>query len=138
VKGRAVLALPMLALAAWGAGMPASAQQEAAASTQDGVYTPDQAARGKQTYQQACVGCHVLDWYRGDVVRVWDGEPLFGLFEIIRTRMPEDNPGSLTRRQYVDMLAYILELNGMPAGEQELSTGASRLRQIRFEWRDEP
>ncbi len=106
-------------------------------TTQEGVYTAAQAARGKQVYQDSCVGCHVLDWYTGDVVRVWNGQPVFGLFELIRTRMPEDNPGGLSRRQYVDVLAYILELNGMPTGEQELSTGASRLRQILFEWRDE-
>lgn len=107
-------------------------------TTQQGVYTTEQAARGKRAYQETCVGCHVLDWYRGDVVRVWDGQPLFGLFDVISTRMPEDNPGGLSRRQYVDMLAYILELNGMPAGDRELSTGASRLRQILFEWRDKP
>lgn len=106
-------------------------------TTQEGVYTAAQAARGKQVYQDSCVGCHVLDWYTGEVVRVWNGQPVFGLFELIRTRMPEDNPGGLSRRQYVDVLAYILELNGMPSGDQELSTGASRLRQILFEWRDE-
>lgn len=132
-------ALAFLLTLAAAAPAPAAGQtaEPETRTTQDAVYTADQAARGKQVYQESCVGCHVLDWYTGDVVRVWNGQPLFGLFELIRTRMPEDNPGGLSRRQYVDVLAYFLELNGMPTGEQELSTGASRLRQILFEWRDE-
>ena len=129
-----------LLLAACAIPAPAAAAQEPpeARTTLDGVYTAEQAARGKRTYVRVCSQCHVLDWYRGDVVRVWEGAPLYGLFEVISTTMPQDNPGSLDRRDYVDMLAYILELNGMPAGDQELSTGASRLRQILFRWSDGP
>lgn len=128
------LAVPLLALASVAA--PLAAQTSPAATTLDGVYSAEQAARGRTTYQRACSGCHALDWYTGAVVRAWEGSPLFGLFEVISTKMPEDNPGSLSRREYVDVLAYILELNGMPPGEQDLSTGASRLRQIVFAWKD--
>lgn len=124
----------LMAACVFGAPLPVLAQETV--TTLDGVYTAEQAARGKQIYQRSCVGCHALDWYQGDMVRAWAGAPLFGLFEVISTKMPEDNPGSLSRRQYVDMLAYILELNDMPVGDQELSTGASRLRQILFQWRD--
>ncbi|MEQ9568810.1 MAG: cytochrome c [Longimicrobiales bacterium] len=105
-------------------------------TTLDGVYTTEQAERGRETYIQVCAECHVLDWYTGDIVRAWEGAPLYNLFEVISTTMPQNNPGSLPRRQYVDMLAYILELNGMPPGDAELSTGTSRLRQILFQWSD--
>jgi mono/diheme cytochrome c family protein len=125
------------ALAAGSAAAPLAGQEGGAATTLDGVYTSEQAERGKGTYQQACSQCHALDWYTGEVVKAWEDAPLYGLFEVISTKMPEDNPGSLSRREYVDLLAYILELNGMPAGDQSLSTGASRLRQILFKWRDE-
>lgn len=107
-------------------------------TTLDGVYTTEQAERGRQTYIQVCAECHVLDWYTGEIVRAWEGAPLYNLFEVISTTMPQNNPGSLPRRQYVDMLAYILELNGMPPGDAELSTGTSRLRQILFRWSDRP
>jgi mono/diheme cytochrome c family protein len=132
-----LLASLLLALPAH-APAQAKEAQEAPVTTLDGVYTAEQAARGRLVYQRSCVGCHALDWYQGEVVRAWEGAPVFGLYEIIRTRMPEDNPGSLSRRQYADVLAYILELNGMPVGEQELSTGASRLRQILFQWGTDP
>lgn len=114
------------------------AGEEAPPTTQDGVYTAEQAERGRETYMRVCSQCHALDWYTGDIVRAWNGAPIYGLFEVISTTMPQDNPGSLQRRQYVDMIAYILELNGMPAGEAELSTGTSRLRQILFQWSDRP
>jgi len=34
--------------------------------------------------------------------------------------MPQDRPGSLTPQQYIDVLAYILQLNGIQPGSQEL------------------
>jgi mono/diheme cytochrome c family protein len=105
-------------------------------STLDGVFTPEQAERGRQTYARTCVQCHVLAWYTGEVVRAWEGRSLFDLFSVISTTMPENNPGSLRRRDYVDVIAYILSLNGMPAGDQDISTGSSRLRQILFRWSD--
>jgi mono/diheme cytochrome c family protein len=134
---RPALVLAAAALLAASA-RPATAQAEPSRTTLDGVYTAEQAARGRQLYQRSCSRCHALDWYTGDVVRAWEGAPLFALFDVISTKMPEDNPGSLRRTEYVDMLAYILELNGMPAGDRELSTGASRLRAILFRWREEP
>lgn len=116
---------------------PASAQASGEVrSTLDGVYTEAQAERGRETYVRTCSQCHTLDWYSGDLMRAWAEAPVFNLFDVISTTMPEDNPGSLPRRDYVDMIAYILKLNGMPPGDAELSTGTSRLRQILFRWSD--
>jgi hypothetical protein len=36
------------------------------------------------------------------------------------------------------MLAYILELNGMPPGEEALSSRSSSLRSILFRWSETP
>ena len=122
------------------AAVRADGQEKRAApagSTLDGVYTAEQAARGKDVYVRVCSACHALDWYQGDVMRAWEGAPLLGFFELVRTSMPQSNPGSLKRREYVDMVAYILELNGMPAGQDALSSRASVLRNILFEWRDD-
>lgn len=131
-----LFALTTLALLA---PAPAPAQTtDEPVTTLDGVYTAEQAERGRRIYQQSCAGCHALDWYQGDAVRSWQGAPLYSLFDVISTNMPEDNPGSLTRRQYVDVLAYILGLNDLPTGDEELSTGASRLRQILIQLRNEP
>lgn len=113
-----------------------SAQETSVRTTLDGVYTAEQAAQGKEIYQRVCSACHVLDYYAGDVLRVWDGAPVYGLYDLIRTKMPENNPGSLRSREYVAMIAYILELNGMPPGEEALSARGSVLRNIIFQWRD--
>lgn len=101
-------------------------------STLDGVYSEPQAAAGREVYRRACVACHALDWYTGDAVRGWNGASLDQLVDLLGTTMPQDNPGSLPRRDYVAVLAYILSLNALPAGDEALSTGRSRLAAIRF------
>jgi mono/diheme cytochrome c family protein len=124
-----------------GASVPVAAQDAEEAgvrSTLDGVYTPEQAERGRSTYVRVCAACHALDWYQGDQISAWTGAPVYNLFEVIRTSMPKDNPGSLKRREYVDMLAYILALNGMPPGSDELPVGSSRLRRILFQMKETP
>ena len=103
-------------------------------TTQDSVFTAEQAALGKQVYQRVCVECHTLDFYKGNTLRSWEGAPIFGLYELIRTRMPENNPGSLKSREYVDVIAYILEINGMPSGEASLRPRASMLKNILIKW----
>jgi len=133
-RGSAFLAL---ALTLCGA-RPCSAQdvenEPRMPTTQDSVYTSEQAARGKQVYQRACVACHTLDFYQGETLRSWEGTPIFGLYDLIRTRMPESNPGSLKSREYVDVIAYILEINGMPPGESALRPRASMLKNILIKW----
>lgn len=117
---------------------PAVAQEDALRTTQDGVYTAEQAERGKEGYTQACAGCHALDWYRGATLKSWDGAPLVNLYDAIATTMPKDNPGRLKRREYLDLLAYILSLNDMPVGAQELAAGPDALKKILIKWRDKP
>ena len=59
------------------------------------------------------------------------------MYNLIRTQMPENNPGSLRPREYAALIAYILELNGMPAGAEALSSRRSELQNIVFKWTDE-
>jgi cytochrome c553 len=107
-------------------------------TTQDGVYTAKQAERGREGYAHACAGCHPLDWYRGEVMKAWDGAPLANLYDAISNTMPQNNPGSLKRREYVDLLAYILSLNDMPTGSEELPIAADALKKINVKWRSKP
>ncbi len=117
---------------------PAPAQEEATRTTGDGVYTTEQSARGKESYKAACSGCHALDFYQGAVMKAWEGAPLFNLYEVVATTMPQNNPGSLKRREYLDLLAYILSLNDMPAGREELSEPPEGLKKILIKWRNKP
>jgi mono/diheme cytochrome c family protein len=118
------------------AALCASARaEEPTRTTRDHVYTTEQADRGKDIYKRVCSQCHALDFYKGDVMKPWDGATLDGLYDVVATKMPQNNPGSLKRREYVDVLAYILSLNGMPAGEEDMPTKASGLKGIVIKWR---
>ena len=131
----------VLAIAGLMAPSPAHGQAESGdgptshvRSTGDGVYTSEQAARGRVVYEQVCSECHAVDWYRGEVVEWWDGQPVWNLYDFLRNTMPDDHPRGLLTREYVDMLAYILELNGQPPGEEELPYRPSLLSRIVIEW----
>lgn len=113
-------------------------EEEASRTTGDGIYTAEQAARGEESYKQACTQCHALDWYRGAAMKSWDGAPLFNLYDVVATTMPQNNPGSLKRREYLDLLAYVLSLNDMPAGGEELPAAPEALKKIVIKWRNKP
>jgi hypothetical protein len=63
----------------------------------------------------------------------WAGQTLDDLFEQIQTSMPADHPGTLSRAENADILAYLLKANGLAAGKAELSSDAEVLKQIQFE-----
>src|SRR5918993_1554373 len=103
------------------AAVPARTAHQAARSVNAGVYTEQQAKRGAEVFDKNCSMCHDTPRFTGDAfLSAWVGKPLHGLFEVIRTTMPEDNPGSLKPQQYGDVVAYFLQLNKYPAGGEEL------------------
>ena len=113
----------------------AAAQADPAAtrSVLEGVYSEEQARRGEKITNEVCSNCHMEDWFTGSLLESWAGATVEMLYELIRTTMPEDRPASLERQQYADVLAYIFELNGLPAGQQELSADKEALRAILIE-----
>lgn len=116
----------------------ASGQSDSTASTvagprsaTAGVYSAAQAERGRTVHREECTGCHGATAYIGEGFdSLWRGLSIFDVFEQIRTTMPDDNPGRLERAQYVDVIAYILSLNGFAAGAEELPMEESALRNI--------
>jgi len=105
-----------------------------ARSTLDGVYTPGQADRGEDTYAAICVSCHPFITYTGDTFRKhWEGKTVFDLFDQVSQLMPKNEPGSLSDKEYVDVIAFILRLNKMPPGKTELPAEPIALRRIRVE-----
>ena len=102
------------------AGAPAT---EAAADAPAPVafYTEEQARRGQRAFRQVCSDCHYTSEFKGPVFTdVWARRTARDLYRELRRTMPDDNPGGLPRQTYVDVMAYILELNGYPAGSDEL------------------
>ena len=111
-------------------------------SVWDGVYSDGQAGRGAALYQTACSSCHG-DKLQGkgqtpaltgsDFVMNWSGMTVGDLFDKMQTSMPADKPGSLSREQNANLVAYLLSANKFPSGKADLSSDAERLRQIRLE-----
>jgi hypothetical protein len=60
----------------------------------------------------------------------WTNVPISELFDLITVTMPEDNPGSLLDEEYAAVIAYVLSLNELPAGEEELPAVYEALQQI--------
>src|SRR5262245_28591997 len=104
----------------------------------DGVYAPDQAARGKTIFEATCVGCHGVDLaglsgpeLAGDRFRTkWDFQTVNQLFTEMRTRMPRNNPATLANETYLDLVTYILQANAFPPGTASLVPDAAVLSGI--------
>jgi hypothetical protein len=116
------------------------AVDRAARSVWDGVYTPAQARRGALK-SGLCTSCHGDGFVGGpapeltgrEFLASWNGRSVGDLFDLIRLTMPDDDPGSLSRPVYADLVAYILALNKYPAGTDEIGTDPSLLKLIRIE-----
>jgi cytochrome c len=55
------------------------------------------------------------------------------LVELIRTTMPSDGPGRLSRQQCTDIAAYLLSANNFPAGDGDLAAEPDAQNDILFQ-----
>jgi mono/diheme cytochrome c family protein len=100
----------------------------------DGVYTEQQATLGGSAYATYCASCHRADLggfsappLVGDIfMDRWREFNLDVLYDLIVTTMPASAVGSLKQDQYLQILAFLLQSNGIPAGDKELTTAAVR------------
>ena len=53
----------------------------------------------------------------------WEQQSVNDLIERVHTTMPLDNPGALDAPKATDVVAYLLQQNGMPAGNNPLVPG---------------
>ena len=114
---RAVRAIAGMFLLAIGA----AAQEKPAKTVWDGVYTADQAKRGGVVFARRCISCHSTGFERTGFVERWREDRLSGFFYFISTYMPRDNPGSSKQSEYLEIAAYIMSNNDLPAGALELT-----------------
>ncbi len=89
-----------------------------------------QAQSGAAVYASVCVTCH------GERFEGKDGPPLAGpdnalrdyrtvrrLVDYVVSYMPDDDPGSLSEREYLDAVAFILQANGLNPNGVTLNAG---------------
>jgi len=124
-------------------------------SVMDGVYTAEQARRGREHYRKRCVLCH-LDNGQGHAAvpvipgesleregdaeapavagepfqKKWNGRTAWELFGTMASTMPVGGPGVLTPQEYADVLAYLFELNKFPVGARDLAPARDQLETI--------
>jgi mono/diheme cytochrome c family protein len=105
-----------------------------------GVYNAAQAKRGESLSVQKCVICHGEELLGNeapglvgpDFLGHWYAQTVWELLDRIKTTMPATTPGTLSLQESADVLAYVLNVNGFPTGDKELSFDKEGLNQIRI------
>ena len=106
-----------------------------------GVYSESQAYRGEKVADKSCIGCHGPKLDGGDsgpklvgemFLANWSSQPVSELFAWVLETMPADQPGTLSKEDAAAVLAYILQINKMPAGKQDLPGERDALSTIEF------
>ena len=120
------------------AAAPQAAQNRTAA--RPALFTSAQAASGQAVYARACGSCH------GPALGGGAAPPLSGpafarswrdpkitlddLFFVMRTTMPPRQTNALSADERVAVFAYVLSVNGYPAGDVPLTTTTAALKTL--------
>ncbi len=112
-----------------GLAVPGAAQAPA-----DGSYTAAQAESGRAIYERECAACHQTNLQGSfeapqlageSFLRFWADLSPGDLFVRISGSMPPGEEGALTEEAYLDVVAYLLQANGAPAGGTALSADSA-------------
>lgn len=96
------------------------------------LFTEEQADRGRTAFDEVCSDCHTTSEFRGRTFQSnWGHRTVYSFFRTIRSTMPDDNPGGLEEETYLDVVSYILRINGHEAGTAEM-TADSPMRDVRM------
>jgi hypothetical protein len=117
-------------------GQPSGAAEAAAQkSTNDGVYSKVQADGAKAQFDKICADCHPFSEAEkkkpkdvplgGDTFfENWTGRSLKELTTTIALTMPNDGSAVVSEEEAQNLVAFILQKNGFPAGSKPLDKGA--------------
>jgi len=97
-----------------------------------GWYTTAQAANGAKAYQKTCAGCHGPKLQGGMAPALvgeqfwltYGGKKLSTMWSDVHTQMPMSAPGSVSAKNSIDIMAFLLEKNGVLAGSTPLNDAA--------------
>lgn len=117
---------------------PARAEASTGSNAASGAppsFTAAQAAEGKVTYNATCAVCHGNTMTNGTFApplageyfkRKWSGQSVHALYNRAKT-MPPSSPASLSDAAYLNILAYLFQVNGFEPGETPLSSDPAAL-----------
>jgi cytochrome c5 len=98
------------------------------------AFTEVQANRGRDTFRAVCTECHYSSEFADAQFKFkWSQRSVGSLFQLIQTSMPETAPGSLSSEEAVQLVAYVLRMNGFEAGPNELPIDSAILDGISLE-----
>jgi mono/diheme cytochrome c family protein len=120
--------------------VPPGARTQSAAKASDAshrYYSTAQATRGKEQYAQYCAQCHAANLagigtapaLQGDAF-LHDYYSVGDLFSKVNVTMPGDNVHGLSTDTYLNVIAYLLQANGLPAGAQSLKDDVSAMKRM--------
>jgi len=121
--------------------MFASAFAQTTRSVWTGVYTSEQAARGGELYRGKCAECHGADLEGRETAPAlaggvfgqrWDGATLKKLFGAMEDMPPDEPAKRLAPAQLIDVLAFLLSANTIPAGTKALVADKDALAAITY------
>src|SRR5688500_18488837 len=113
----AILALPSSADAQDNGTASAASQR----TSMSGIFSQKQAAAGRSVYAMQCSACHSTSAHTGPAfMKSWQGRTVWDLYAFLKDNMPQSEPGALTDQEYIQVVTYMLSLNQMPAGQQDL------------------
>jgi mono/diheme cytochrome c family protein len=124
-------------LTVWGAVLVAqpfmaAVDTQAKKTTNDGIYTKAQADGAKPQFEKICAECHSFtvatkkkpkDKPLGDdpFFEEWTGRPVSELVSVIHLTMPDDGSADVSEEEAANLVAYVLQQNGYPAGAAPLA-----------------
>ena len=103
-------------------------------NTRDGVFTQQQAVSGGALYLRSCVECHGITLAGGEAGPAlvggafwsqWQDQSLAAFYQITASTMPVNNPNGFSPEQYTDVVAFMLQQNGLPVGEEPLTANVA-------------
>jgi len=121
---RIKMAIAFFTIFAMNSAIVVSAEEESAKYILEGVYNTQQAERGQNLFRNYCQDCHVPRSFGRlihDTVKSSDNskKQISAYFKLISTSMPQDAPGMLIEEEYLNIMAYILSLNGFPVNKPD-------------------
>ena len=113
-----------------------------AGSVAPALYTKAQAASGFAKFLGNCAMCHGahLEGRAGPSLKGpnWANAKadytLGEVFTVVSQQMPATSPGSLEKADYVDIMAYLLQQNGYPAGDKTLDFDQATGSAVKLRW----
>lgn len=102
-------------------------------------FTQAQADQGGDLYRASCASCHGPALNDGEFAPTlkgarfkgkWSGQSVGALFAYVSTNMPPGQAGALAPEDYANILAFLLQANGVPAGIKSLPADSQSLSDL--------